>query len=214
MPRKSIVAAPSDDRTRQQILNAAARLIREQGYAVTTLRQIAEAAGIQAGSIYYHFASKEDLLVEVLDTGMRMVADAVRERVDALPPGAPSRDKIAAAIHGHLLGLLAHGDFTTANTRSYNQLPESVKKRHRGAQREYAAYWESTLEEALEKGDLRKDVPIPIQRMFILGALNWTVEWYSKSFGSVDRFAEHICKIVFEGILVNDKQRRRAAPGS
>jgi AcrR family transcriptional regulator len=59
--------------SRAQILAAAARLFREQGYAATTLRQIAAAAGIQAGSIYYHFASKDDILIEVLDAGIAAV---------------------------------------------------------------------------------------------------------------------------------------------
>ncbi len=58
-------AAP--EATRDQILVEAARLFRHQGYAATTLRQIADAAGIKAGSIYYHFGSKDEILGVVLD---------------------------------------------------------------------------------------------------------------------------------------------------
>jgi len=48
--------------SRGQILDAAARMLRRQGYGNTTLRKIAEVAGIQAGSIYYHFASKDEIM--------------------------------------------------------------------------------------------------------------------------------------------------------
>ena len=64
-----------DDRNgRTRILDEAARLFLARGYAETTLRDIADAAGVKAGSIYYHFDSKEELLGEVLDTGIERIA--------------------------------------------------------------------------------------------------------------------------------------------
>ncbi len=77
--RKS--AKPVRDATREDIMLCAAHLMRDQGYAMTTLRQIADAADIKAASIYYHFASKDDLLLQVLDMGLNMVAKSVRESV-------------------------------------------------------------------------------------------------------------------------------------
>ncbi len=77
-------AAEADSATRDRVLLEAARLFRHHGYAATTLRQVADAAGIKAGSIYYHFESKEQILGEVLDKGIQAVDAAVRQRVDAL----------------------------------------------------------------------------------------------------------------------------------
>src|ERR1017187_997773 len=98
------------DLTRDRILAEAAKLFRNQGYATTTLRQIANAVGIKAGSIYYHFTSKDELLGVILDTGIRVVGHEVRKRVEALPAAATYREKIAAGIEGHLFGMLHHGD--------------------------------------------------------------------------------------------------------
>jgi len=56
--------------TRERILLEAARLFRHHGFAATTLREVADAAGVKAGSIYYHFESKEEILGEVLDKGI------------------------------------------------------------------------------------------------------------------------------------------------
>ena len=83
------------ERTRQRILDAAARTFRNQGFAGTTLNDIANAAQLRAGSIYYHFDSKERLLEEVLDIGIARVATAVKEEVDGLPPETSPTERIA-----------------------------------------------------------------------------------------------------------------------
>lgn len=209
----ALARAEGDPSKRAQILAEAAKLFRHRGYAATTLRQIADAADLKAGSIYYHFSSKEEILGEVMDTGIRMVAAAVREKVDTLPKRASSRDRIAAAIEGHLHGLLHHGDFTSANIRVYGQLPQSAKDRHRIVRREYADYWDRLFADAQRSAALRPDVTVSVMRLFVLGSLNWTVEWYNPQRGSFESFARHISGLVFGGILQRGKQAR-PAPGS
>jgi AcrR family transcriptional regulator len=65
----SAVSTPKSERSRDLILHSAAQLFHRQGFSATTLRQIAARAKIKAGSIYYHFDSKEEILDEVLDRG-------------------------------------------------------------------------------------------------------------------------------------------------
>ena len=204
------VAKPSKNEvdghaTRERVLLEAARLFRHHGYAATTLREVADAAGVKAGSIYYHFESKEQILGEVLDKGITIVADAVRTRVAALPESAPWRDRIAAGIEGHLWGMLHYGDFTSANIRIYGQIPISAKNRHRVVRRAYADYWDQLLESALASGELRDDTSTAMIRLFVIGALNWTVEWYNPQRGSFQDFSRQITAIVFDGILMHDK---------
>lgn len=189
------------DPTRNQILQAAASLFRNQGYAATTLRQIADAAGIKAGSIYYHFSSKDEILAFVLNTGIEVVMKAVQEKIDALPANASHRERIAAGIEGHLYGLLHHGDFTSANIRVYGQIPQQARNRHRVVRRAYAEYWDKLFAAALASGELRPDAGIAMVRLFVIGALNWTVEWYNPQRGSFEAFASQITGIVFDGIL-------------
>jgi len=194
--------------TRDQILAHAARLFRHHGYAATTLREIADAAGIKAGSIYYHFGSKDEILREVLDAGIDAVMNAVRERIDALPAHAPHRDRIAAAIDGHLYGLLHHGDFTSANIRIYGQIPPAAKARHRVVRRAYAQVWDDLLQAALDAGELRHDTNLAVIRLFLIGALNWTVEWYNPNRGAFSSFSSQITAIVFDGIAAPRRARR------
>lgn len=202
--REGAASAEVDTATRERILLEASRLFRHHGYAATTLREVADAAGIMAGSIYYHFESKEQILGEVLDKGILAVATAVRERVEALPKDATARKKVAAAIEGHLWGLLHHGDFTSANIRIYGQIPPAAKNRHRKVRREYADYWDALLDEAMQRGELRRDIGATIARLFVIGALNWTVEWYNPQKGSFDDFVDQITTIVFDGTFVKE----------
>ena len=202
--REASPAVEPDNATRERILLEAARLFRHHGYAATTLREVADAAGIKAGSIYYHFESKEQILGEVLDKGILGVAAAVRERLSALPADASARQKFAAAIEGHLWGLLHLGDFTSANIRIYGQIPPAAKNRHRKIRRDYADYWDGLLEDALKRGELRSDTSTAMVRLFLIGALNWTVEWYNPQKGAFQDFVKQITAIVFDGTFVHD----------
>ena len=84
---------PPDD-TRRQILDAAAKLLRQNGYASTSLRDIAAATGMKAGSLYYHFASKEEIAETVMAEGI----DLVQGRGQA-SAGQPARGSRPARKH-------------------------------------------------------------------------------------------------------------------
>jgi len=190
------------DVTRKLLLTSAARLIRHQGYAATTIRQIADSAGIQAGSVYYHFSSKDEILLEILDAGIDAVQNSVNARLAMLPVNASSRLKIAAAVEGHLIGLLEHGDFTSANIRNYGQLPVNLRKANQKLRRSYSDFWDGLLTEAAVRGDLRPGVDIHLARLVVLGAVNWTVEWYDPKQGPVLPLARQIASLISDGAFL------------
>src|ERR1700738_2177491 len=91
--------APRQDNRRQQLLDAAARLFRERGYHVTSVRGIAREGGRLSGSIYYHFCSREEMLQPVYEEGLRYIA----ERVDAaVATGDSAWARLEAACAAHL----------------------------------------------------------------------------------------------------------------
>ncbi|MEX3009638.1 TetR family transcriptional regulator [Hoeflea sp. TYP-13] len=190
------------DRTRYEILRAAACLFRDKGYGAATLRDIATVTRMKAGSIYYHFNSKDEILDEVLDMGLRDIHEGVQASLAALGSDADQRTRIATLVHAHLRLLLARSEFTSANIRIYGQLPEEIRARHRPLRQAYVAVWEDVLREARDAGALRADVSIVPLRQFLLGALNWTVEWYEPSRHSVDALAERCTRIILDGIAV------------
>lgn len=192
--------ARKSDVSRHQILSAAAKLFRDQGYVATTLRQIAAAADMKAGSIYYHFGSKDELLHEILDNGLRRVFEAVQEAVRETGPETRHRQRIERAIEAHLVTLLEESEFTSANIRIYGQLPEKAKRRHRKLRREYGKFWDELFTQAQKAGEIRGDIKIMPLRMFVLGALNWTVEWFDADRYHVRELAERISLLIFEGV--------------
>ena len=193
-------AATKFDRTHDVILKAAARLFCDKGYAASTLRDIAAAAGMKAGSLYYHFNSKEEMLDAILDQGVREIYDGVAAVIQADTESGDHRSKIAAAVHAHLTLILARSEFTSANIRLFSQLPVEIQDRHRPLRRAYAGLWETLLTEAQQAGELREGIEIVPLRQFLLGALNWTVEWFDKDRHAVDVVAARCTDLILHGI--------------
>lgn len=189
------------DGTRSEILRAAARLFRDRGYHAATVRDIASAAKMKAGSIYYHFASKDEILAEVLDLGIERIHHAVRDALAALPPQASTIDAIETAIRVHLEVLLLYGDFTSANIRVYGQIPERARRRSHPVRQAYADYWTALLARARREGVVRNDIGVKMLRLLLVGSMNWTVEWYKPGRGPVEEIAGDVSKLFFEGVL-------------
>ena len=154
-----VAPASKSEKSRDTILEAAAKLFRRQGYSATTLRQIAALAEIKAGSIYYYFDSKEAILDEVLHQGLHRIFNAVQLTLKDVGK-VSHRRRIGIAIEAHLVALLEASDFTSANIRIYGQLPERLKKRHRPIRRAYAKYWDQLFLDARRAGEIRADIEI------------------------------------------------------
>ena len=195
---------------REQILLVAARLFSRQGYASTTLRQIAQASGIQAGSIYHHFEGKDEIAACVLDEGIAAVTDAVQRRLAALPPGAEMRTRLGAAVEGHLWGMLQRGEFTAAHIRIYRYVSDAARQRHRSIRSAYTQLWDELLQQAADAGLLRADIPVPMVRQFLVGALNWPVDWYDPRRGGFEQLAAQITALVLDGMTLRPPRREPA----
>ncbi|MGQ0501857.1 MAG: TetR/AcrR family transcriptional regulator [Panacagrimonas sp.] len=201
------------DVTRELILSVSARLFRAQGYSATTLRQIAKAAKIKAGSIYYHFESKDEVLQEILDTGVNDVREAAQKRLDALPPDASPKAKIEAVMLGHLEGLLRHGgEFSSASIRVYGHLPPHLKKRNQELRKGYGSFLDELFLAAEKAGELRPGLSLGIARLVIVGAINWTPEWFDLKHGNFDEVANQIVVMLSEGIFRKPSDAILAAP--
>jgi AcrR family transcriptional regulator len=107
----------------------------------TSLRDIGKRAGMKAGSLYYHFASKEELVAEVLRTGVKRVHRAVVSAIYALDPDADAKTRLGAAMTAHLETLLDASNYTSAHIRCFPNMPENLGAQLGADRREYKAIW-------------------------------------------------------------------------
>ena len=197
------------ERTRHQILRTAAQILRESGYKAATIRRVASEAGLEAGSVYYHFGSKEEILDEVLDLGLRDLLNGVSHAAAIWPNKEDHRNRIATAIATHMAYLFRASEFTSANIRIYGMLPEGIRSRHRPVRHQYAKVWDRLLREAQTAGALRSDIKVVPLRQAMLGALNWTVEWFDPGKGdqrgyyTLSAFTDLLIKMLLDGISAN-----------
>ena len=187
--------------SRGQILDAAARMLRRQGYGNTTLRAIADVAGIQAGSIYYHFASKDEIMDAVLERGVAAVYEAVHDQLAALPVGTDHLKRIETAVIAHLEALLSHGDYTSASIRTYGEVPAAFQQKAQPLREAYVTLWQELLGAAQRDGAIRADLDTSLLRTLLLGSLNWCVEWYDPSQRPVREIAAQAVDVLFRGVV-------------
>jgi AcrR family transcriptional regulator len=170
---------PSGKRTRpanrrQLIIKTAGRLFRKKGYEGTTVRDLAKAVDMQSGSLFFHFSSKEQILLAVLEDGLeRAVAILDRSLVNAHTP----RQKLAAIFHGHLKAILQEErDAFTVVVRDWHTLSPPSRDKVIALRDKYENHIGCVLNEVAEAGLIPKDTRL--LRLLLLGALNWTVQWY------------------------------------
>lgn len=163
-------------RPRSSILNATVRLFGQQGYTGTSMRDIAKAVGVLPGSLYAHIDSKETLLLEIVDQGINGFLSAVEPIVD-LPLSADER--LRRAIRAHVEVVAENPELSLVVFHQWRFLGEpnlaaAIEKRRR-YERAFVRIFESGVEAGLFEPTLNKRIAV----LTILGALNWTPEWYS-----------------------------------
>lgn len=180
---------------RRLILDHAARLLRSNGYHQTSLREIAEAVGIRKASLYYHFSSKEEIVEAVVNDGVRLVQEAVMHALQVAAEAAP-RQRLEAAIAAHLAALHGHSDYTCASIKVFsfgdNPTPDSV----RATRRAYDDLWRALIEELAGAGVLAPGIAPDRLRLFLLGAMNGSVDWYREGRFDITQLSGELAALV------------------
>jgi AcrR family transcriptional regulator len=185
--------------TRENLLRLAARSFSMNGYSATTMRGIADQAGIEAASIYYHFASKEELVDEVMEHGAEAIVLHLRQHLDAVATGASARLRFRAALVGQASALIEYGDYAMAHGRLLAQLPEKVRERQIKRRDQHQKLWASLLEDLRAEGLLRSDVDLALCRIYVLGFVNSVQTWFNPKKTPLETVVDNFCRIFFEG---------------
>ncbi len=176
-PRKP-AEARDDGNRRQELIRAAARLFRQQGFAATSTRDIAAACGMRSGSPFYHFDSKETLLAAVMEEGMRFALARQTEVLQASGLAQASAvQRFRVLVRSHLDVLLGpDSDFIPVMLYEWRSLNAAQREAVVALKNRYEAAWGVLLAELHASGHLQGDPGVA--RLLIFGALNWTAQWF------------------------------------
>ncbi len=164
-------ATPRAHNRLPQILDEAAKLFREKGFQATSVRDIVRAVDMLPGSLYYHFAAKEDLLLAVYEEGVRRITDSVARAVDGRKD---PWERLEAACIGHLEALLEQSDYAQVVIRVRPSDAPSVEGDLVKMRDEYEKVFNDLIAALpLERGVDRRSL-----KLMLMGALNWSQTWY------------------------------------
>jgi AcrR family transcriptional regulator len=174
---RSASRAPASESVnrRDDLVRVAARLFREKGFDGTTIRDIAHAVGMRSGSPFYHFANKHELLMAVMEEGLRLGLERTQRVLDRNDGSATERFRQLVRTHYGILHDTG-SDFIPVMLYDWRSLPAQYKRRIIELKDRYDAIWQGTLDELHAQGLLRADAKLA--RLMILGAINFSATWY------------------------------------
>lgn len=162
------------DSARGKLLQMAAHLFRNKGYERTTVRDLASAVGIQSGSIFHHFKSKDEILRSVMEETIRYNTALMRA---ALAQATSVRERVLALIRCELQSIMGgSGEAMAVLVYEWRSLSESGQAQVLALRDIYEQIWLQVLGEAKDAGLIRGD--LFITRRFLTGALSWTTTWF------------------------------------
>lgn len=192
---------------RDEILTLAARLFAERGYAATTVREIADAAGILSGSLYHHFDSKESMVDEVMSAYLDEMVAAYRSIIDA---GEGPLETLGSLVRTAFESLGTHGDAVAIMLNEFTQLAAQRRFAYlRSTADEAERLWVGVLCDGQRAGVLRDDLDPRLVYRFIRDAVWLTVRWFRPDGPkTADEIADDYLAMLLGGIAAPGRRAR------
>ncbi|GAA2582226.1 TetR/AcrR family transcriptional regulator [Actinomadura fulvescens] len=184
---------------RAELLATAAEVFASQGYAATTVRKVADAAGILGGSLYYHFDSKESMADEILSTFLDEMW-AAYDRV--LAAGLGARETLEALVVESFRSIDRHRPAVVVYQNESKHLATSERFHYLlESRRRFEEMWLALLDRGIEEGAFRPDLDRSLVYRFIRDTVWVAATWYQTGGRlSAEEIAKQYLAMVLEGI--------------
>jgi AcrR family transcriptional regulator len=165
--------------TRRKLYEAAVTLIAEQGFSATTVDEIAERAGVAKGTVYYNFASKNDLFEELLRHGVGRLTVSLRRAAEETSARGGSRvDALDAMIRAGLMFIVRNPSFTQLYVAELWRTNRTWQDTLMTVRQEAVAVVEQVLGQAVAAGEVSPETDVPLTAsalfgMVLVAALDW-----------------------------------------
>lgn len=194
---------------RDELLGLAATMFAERGLRATTVRDIADAAGILSGSLYHHFSSKEEMVDEVLRGFLDWLFARYQEIIDTEPnPLERFKGLFMASFdaieHHHAEVVIYQDEAKRLSGQPRFGYVDDLNKRQR-------KMWVDVLTEGMAQGYFRKDLDVDVVYRFIRDTTWVSVRWYQPGGPlTAEQVGRQYLAIVLGGITVDSQGDRRA----
>nr|MDT0665049.1 TetR/AcrR family transcriptional regulator [Micromonospora sp. DSM 115978] len=188
-----------ESQRRAGIVALAADLFAERGYRATTVREIAEAAGMLSGSLYHHFDSKESIIDELLSSYL----DELNAQYQSIvAQGAGATDTIAALVRAAFGSIARHRAAVTVLQNERGYLTQYDRFAYlRTAEVSAQRLWMKVLRDGIAAGELRDDLDPKLTYRFLRDSLWVSVRWYSPGGRmSPNQLADHFVRMLLDGV--------------
>jgi AcrR family transcriptional regulator len=157
-----------------KLMRAAAHLFKNRGYERTTVRELGAAVGIQSGSLFHHFKSKEAILLGVME---ETIIINMARMLDALSDATDSSSKLLALIRCELNSVHTDtGEAMSVLVYEWRSLKPEKQAHILQLRDEYETLWLTAIQEGVEAGLIAQD-PFILRRL-LAGAIGWSTTWY------------------------------------
>jgi len=180
---------------RAELTREAARLFAEKGYHGTSIGEIAEALGVQKGSLYAHMESKQDLLYEAMRDG----AQAFHGALDEIPDDVKVTERLRLALRAHLRVVAEQLEIATVFVREWRHLEGARAEEFLAERRRYEERFRALFREGRELGELRTDLDDQAAVLLVLSAANWAYTWLQPG-RDTDALADAFFELLVDGM--------------
>lgn len=193
------------DPRREQVLDAAARLFARNGYAATSVRQLADEAGFTKAGLYYHVRGKEDLLEAICAESIEAILEEVEQ---AVAGSAEPAEQLAAVIGAHVGFFHERPERLTVLNLEMSRLSAPRRRKIVRLERRYLAVLRGVLARGMDAGALARLDPT-VSAFMLLSMVNGLNAWYDPN-GRVDgdELISHVQRIYLRGIVAREGRRR------
>jgi AcrR family transcriptional regulator len=203
IPADSATNAEASARSEQKLellLTAAANLMAQQGYAQTSIRNVAAETGFSLAGMYYYFKNKEDLLYQIQ---LRTFSSLLSAQEQALANGCDPEEKLRRLVRGHLAFFASHASELKVCTFELQSLQGERYEAVERLRRRYFRCLAEVIGEILgvAKQAAAADRKVRHHALFVFGMLNWIFMWYEpERDGTVEQLGDEMLALVLEGL--------------
>lgn len=180
---------------RAELSRHAARLFAEKGYHGTSVGDLAQALGVQKGSLYAHIGGKQELLYEAMREG----ADAFHDGLDGIPEDLAVTERIRLALRAHLATVGDQLEVATIFVQEWRNLEGEHREEILGERRRYEDRIRALFREGRELGELRSDLDESVAALVFLSAANWAYTWLRPG-ADTDDLADRFYALLVDGM--------------